>query len=337
MEQSSIARAVAREYDRRRQQADADRVHRRTEIYQAYPDLAALDRQLAAAGADLLLELIEPGRPQQAEARRQALLARRSAYLSQQGIDPDFDQVRPNCQICQDTGMAEGQFCSCRRQILVPLLLGQANLQNLAGLTFAQFDATLFSEQRDAARYRTERSPREQILALRQVCEHYTQQFDAQKQRNLLFVGPPGTGKTYLMACVANALLEQGRSVLYTTAPDLFEIMSNYRTMLASFHPDEIRYEQAVAMHDLVFHADLLLVDDLGTEPAAASRYADLLGIIDRRTGLGLHTMISSNADPAALRDTYDERLLSRLMGSFAIYRFFGADVRLELGRRRRG
>ncbi|MCD8498479.1 MAG: hypothetical protein LRY35_00260 [Clostridiales bacterium] len=112
--------------------------------------------------------------------------------------------------------------------------------------------------------------------------------------------------------------------------------MSNYRTMLASYHPDEIRYEQAVAMHDLVYHADLLLVDDLGTEPAAASRYADLLGIIDRRTGQNLATVISSNADPAALRDTYDERLLSRLMGSFAIYRFFGPDVRLEQGRRRR-
>jgi len=336
MELTSIARAIAREYDRRRQSAEADRVRRRAHVYAAHPDLADLDRQLAAAGADLLLEIIEPGRPQRAEARRQELLDRRQIILAQLGIAPDFDQLRPTCPLCQDTGIAHGQRCSCHRQILVPLLAGQANLHNQASLTFAQFDASLFSDQRDPARYRTERSPREQILALRQVCEQYVQQFGALKQPNLLFVGPPGTGKTFLMACMANALLEQGHSVLYTTAPDLFEIMSNYRTMLASFHPDEIRYEQAVALHDLVFHADLLLVDDLGTEPAAASRYADLLGIIDRRTGEGLHTLISSNADPAALRDTYDERLLSRLMGSFAIYRFFGPDVRLELGRRRR-
>lgn len=336
MEQASIARAIAREYDRRRQQAETDRVRRRTDVYRAHPDLAGLDRQLAAAGADLLLEIIEPGRPQRAESRRQELWHRRQAILAQHGLDPDFDQLRPTCPLCQDTGVANGQRCSCYRQILVPLLAEQANLHNLAGQTFDQFDASLFSDQKDSGRYRTERSPREQILALRQVCEQYASQFGEPKQRNLLFVGPPGTGKTFLMASLANALLEQGHSVLYTTAPDLFEIMSTYRTMLASFHPDEIRYEQAVGLHDLVFHADLLLVDDLGTEPAAASRYADLLGIIDRRTGQGLSTVISSNADPAALRDTYDERLLSRLMGSFAIYRFFGPDVRLELGRRRR-
>lgn len=336
MEQASIARAIAREYDRRRQQAQADRVRRRDDVYKSCPDLAALDRQLATAGADMLLEIIEPGRPQRAESRRQELELRRQAILAQSGIDPDFDQIRPTCTLCQDTGVANGQRCTCYRQILVPLLSEQANLHNLAGQTFARFDATLFSDQKDPGRYRTERSPREQIQALRQVCEQYVSQFDEPRQRNLLFVGPPGTGKTFLMACVANALLDQGRSILYTTAPDLFEIMSNYRTMLASFHPDEIRYEQAVALHDLVFHAELLLVDDLGTEPAAASRYADLLGIIDRRTGQGLATVISSNADPAALRDTYDERLLSRLMGSFAIYRFFGPDVRLEQGRRRR-
>ena len=336
MEQVSLARAVAREYDRRRQQTEAERELRRIKVYTQYPELAAIDRQIAAAGADLLLEVIEPGRPQRALLERQKLLAERESLIARLAIDPDFDQIRPICPICRDIGTDGTKRCQCYRQILVPLLSAQANLRNLSGQTFAHFDEMLFSDQAETSRYKSERSPRAQILALRQVCEHYVSHFDQLEQRNLLFVGPPGTGKTYLMSCVANALLEQGRSVIYVTAPMLFEIMSNYRTMLASFHPDEIRLEQANALHDLVHYAELLLVDDLGTEPAAASRYADLLGIIDHRSGAGLHTMISSNADPGALRDTYDERLLSRLMGSFAIYRFFGADVRLERNRRRR-
>ncbi len=338
MEPYSISRAVAREYDRRRQQSEQARLHRKSAVYTQFPQVADLDRKIAAAGADQLLEIIA-GHPQQihSQQQRQALQIERTALLAHLGISADFDQAHPICPNCRDTGIDQGHRCTCYRQILTPLLTSQANLRNLGQQTFARFDATLFSDQTNSQQFKSERSPRMQMQAILHVCENYVHQFDTIDQRNLLFVGPPGTGKTYLMACVANALLEQGRSVLYVTAPSLFEIMSNYRTLLASYHPDEVRLEQATALHDLVHHAELLLVDDLGTEHSAASRYADLLNVIDHRAGSGLHTIISSNADPQGLRDAYDERLTSRLVGSFAIYRFFGNDVRLEINRRRRG
>ncbi|MDD2533493.1 MAG: ATP-binding protein [Eubacteriales bacterium] len=338
MEQPSIGRAVAREYDRRRQQTEQARLHRRADVYGRYPQVAELDRKIAAAGAEQLLELLTThSGATPAQHLRQALQVERTALLGQLNVPIDFDQIRPVCPICRDTGIDQGHPCSCYRKILTPLLTAQANLRNLDGLTFARFDETLFSDQQNPTQYKVDRSPRAQILAIRQICEAYVQRFDSIEQRNLLFVGPPGTGKTYLMACMANILLDQGRSVLYVTAPLLFEIMSNYRTLLASYHPDEARLEQATALHDLVHHAEMLLIDDLGTEHSAAGRYADLLNIIDHRAGSGLHTVISSNADPVALRDAYDERLTSRLLGNFAIYRFFGSDVRLELNRRRRG
>lgn len=336
MQDVSISREIAREYDRRRRQTEDDRDRRRQQVYAQYPDLARLDRAIAEAGADLLLETIEPGRPARASQRKAELTAQRAERLASLGIAPDFDQLRPVCARCLDTGMIGHRRCDCYRQILVPLLTSQANLRALAGIHFDQFDPSLFSDQPDPARYHSDYSPRTQMLGIRQACERYVQEFDHLDQNNLLFVGRPGTGKTFLMACVANALLTQGRSVLYLTAPGLFEIMTEYRTILATFTPDEIRLERLTALHDAILNCDLLLIDDLGTEPTAANRYADLLGILDSRSLPGLHTMISSNAEPAALRDAYDERLLSRLMGGFAIYRFFGDDVRLLLNRRRR-
>jgi len=334
--QSSIRRTVAREYERRRFAAEIDRDRRIGEIHARWPELARLDRELATAGADLLLEAIDLSRPRCAAERKARLTAERADYLSACGLQPDYDQLRFTCPQCRDTGLVGSERCSCYKAILIPLLSANANLRALEGLTFDQFDESLFSSQPEPARYQSDLSPRQQINGLRQACQRFVRDFDLPETRNLLFIGKPGTGKTFLMACVAHALLTQGRSVLYMPAPQLFESLQEYRTLLNTYNPDEIRLERAAALHDSLMTCDLLLIDDLGTEAGAASRYADLLTVIDSRCQPQLKTIISSNADPATLRDTYDERLLSRLVGGFAVYRFFGDDVRLVMSRRRR-
>lgn len=334
--QASIAREVSREYERRRFAAEQARDRRVAEIHSRWPDLERIDRAIATAGADLLLEAIEPGRPQRAAARKADLNRQRNEFLTCSGIDPAYAQVSYSCPLCQDTGSVGQNRCSCYRKVLIPLLSASANLRALEGLTFDRFDDSLFSDKPDPARYQSDLSPRQQINGLRQACQRFVAEFDRPETRNLLFVGKPGTGKTFLMACIARDLLDNGRSVLYMPAPQLFESLQEYRTMLASYNPDEIRLEKATALHESLMTCELLLIDDLGTEAGAAARYADLLTVIDGRALPGLRTIVSSNADPSTLRDTYDERLLSRLVGGFAVYRFFGEDVRLVQSRRRR-
>lgn len=334
--QISIAREVSREYERRRFAAEQAFERRIAELYERWPDLAVLDRAIAAAGADLLLEAIEPGRPKRAAEAKEEYNRQRTAFLERHGIDPAYHQISYTCPLCQDTGMRGRERCSCYRKVLIPLLSANANLRALEGISFDRFDDSLFSDQPDPVRYQSDLSPRQQINGLRQACLRFVADFDRPETRNLLFVGKPGTGKTFLMACIAHDLLDQGRSVLYMPAPQLFESLQEYRTLLASFNPDDIRLERASALHESLMTCELLLIDDLGTEAGAAARYADLLTVIDGRALPGLRTIISSNADPSTLRDTYDERLLSRLVGGFAVYRFFGEDVRLVQSRRRR-
>ncbi len=334
--QASIGRSVAREYERRRFAAEQARDRETEKIYCQWPKLRQLDQKVAAAGADLLLEAIDPGRPRLAAGLKAELLKRRCEFLEAADIKPDFDQVHYSCPICKDTGYKDNRRCTCYRNVLIPLLTESANLKTLDGFAFDQFDESLFADQPDPGRYHSELSPRQQIQGLRQACLRFVSEFDQPETRNLLFVGKPGTGKTFLMVCIAHALLEQGYSVLYLTAPQLFDIIQEYRTLLASFKPDDIRLEKAMAMHESLMNCELLLIDDLGTEAGAASRYADLLTVIDGRNLPNLKTIISSNSDPATLRDTYDERLLSRLVGGFAVYRFFGEDIRMTQNRRRR-
>lgn len=332
----SIGRAVAAAYEDIRTQTERDRRNRRADVYGHHPELVRLDEQIASAGAELLLEAIDPDRPKQAAQTKEKLEQMRSSYLAAHDIDADFDRIRPRCSICRDSGRVNGTDCRCYRQVMMPLLIENANLKALRDISFDQYDASLFSPQPDPDKNKSSQSPREHMVAMKAALERYVQDFDA-NGGNLLFLGRPGTGKTFLMACLANALLSSGHMVLYISAPELFERLAELRVQQASFQPDPVRLEQLTALHDSLLHAQLLLIDDLGTESRGANRYSELLTLVDRRLAPGLSTVISSNADPAALKDNYDERLLSRLMGSYSIYRFFGEDVRLQLSRRRRG
>jgi DNA replication protein DnaC len=332
----SISKAVAAVYEETRLKAERERQLRRDSIHANHPELARLDREIAAAGADMLFEAIDPDRPRTASARKAGLEAERLSYMAQNGVDAGYDRIVYSCGKCLDTGKVGRQLCSCYRQVMMPLLISNANLKTLSGITFDSFDESLFSAETDQKKNQSGLSPRDNIRAIRSALERFVAAFE-DSAANLLFLGRPGTGKTFLMACLANEVLKKGHMVFYVSAPELFEILSELRVQQASFQPDPVRLEQLKALQDSLLNAELLLIDDLGTESRGANRYSELLSLIDRRLAPGLHTVISSNADALALKETYDERLLSRLMGNYSIYRFFGDDVRLQISRRRRG
>lgn len=72
---------------------------------------------------------------------------------------------------------------------------------------------------------------------------------------------------------------------------------------------------------------DLLVIDDLGTETMNSMKFTELYKIINTRllnqNGKITKTIISTNLDLQGLFNTYDERLVSRFVGSYNIYRFF--------------
>ena len=96
------------------------------------------------------------------------------------------------------------------------------------------------------------------------------------------------------------------------------------------------RFEEAGRDYATILESRLLIIDDLGTESMKPATLPELLQILDQRHGAGLRTLFCTNAEPAALRDLYDERLWSRLIGRCTILRFFGDDLRLRAARTRR-
>ena len=82
---------------------------------------------------------------------------------------------------------------------------------------------------------------------------------------------------------------------------------------------------------------DLLVIDDLGTETMNSMKFTELYKIINTRllnqNGKITKKIISTNLDLQGIFNTYDERIVSRILGHYTIYRLFADDIRV-LGER---
>ena len=126
--------------------------------------------------------------------------------------------------------------------------------------------------------------------------------------------------------CIANELLKKGTTVLYQTAPVLLESVINYKMSKNKSSIDNI--------YSSVLNCDLLIIDDLGTESLNSMKLSELFTILNTRI-LNLNnkvtkTIISTNLDINDIFRIYEERIGSRIIGYYDIYRFFGEDLRFK-------
>ena len=126
--------------------------------------------------------------------------------------------------------------------------------------------------------------------------------------------------------CIANELLKKGKTVLYQTAPVLLESVINYKMSKNKSSIDNI--------YNSVLNCDLLIIDDLGTESLNIMKLSELFTILNTRI-LNLNnkvtkTIISTNLDINDIFRIYEERIGSRIIGYYDIYRFFGEDLRFK-------
>lgn len=336
----SLSKRVAREYARRRNEAERLGEIRVRQVHGAHPRLLELERRIAEAGAESLPVPAAVGDAGMEAARRMAeLLRERADYLQTAGLDPEYDRPAYACRTCSDTGYrveasregARPVRCRCQDALRAALLMEEANLP-LPGAGWTAFDASLLSGRTDPARFGSDRSPRHQAQAILEACRQFVDRFDEPDTRNLLFTGNPGTGKTFMASLVGNAMIAKNKSVLYLTVPALMEALRQYQILSTAYDPDQERYERATDLRSAIQDCDFLILDDLGTEPPSDFRLPALLQLLDQRAGFGeegvRRTLLATNLELPALRDTYDERLLSRILGGFSVFRFFGEDLR---------
>lgn len=126
--------------------------------------------------------------------------------------------------------------------------------------------------------------------------------------------------------CIAQSLLEKGKTVLYQTAPVLLESIIDYKMSKQKDTYDNI--------YKSTLETDLLIIDDLGTESLNSMKLSELFTILNTRI-LNLNnkitkTIISTNLNINDIFNNYEERIGSRIAGFYDVYFFFGNDLRFK-------
>ncbi len=124
--------------------------------------------------------------------------------------------------------------------------------------------------------------------------------------RGLYFCGDVGTGKTHLAVAVMNELITRKRvPSLFVTVP---ELLDNLR---GAYNDPGRNLDEWM---DAVKNADLLLLDDLGSERPTEWVQERVFVIVNHRYREALPTIFTSNIGPKDLAAQLGERTASRII-----------------------
>jgi len=346
MGQAAAYKEIMRRYETAQNNAHNLRDRRQANVYKTLPRVQEIDREMAKLGlslARLALNTNAASAKLSIEAARAAydqLAEEKNALFQSASIPDNYLTDVYQCAACADTGYINAQTaaaerCACLKQKLIDQYYAMSNLGDvLARENFASFRADYFCE---AIHPDEGLSPRKNIESIRksatlfvtQITENRAQDF-AKATPNLLFYGTTGLGKTFLCHCIAKAMLEAGFTVLYVTAPRLFKLIQSQQ-----FNRNNA--DEADEKLDAVQDADLLILDDLGAEFSNIITDSALFDVVNQRLLDGRATVISTNLTLGELEEQYTERIVSRFIGNYKWFKFFGDDLRVRQAERMLG
>ena len=216
------------------------------------------------------------------------------------GYEPPLAPA-PNCPICNDAGYLRRDVppshpsfgklfpCDCKvreqNERLASELRNLSNLDAFPDHTFDQFDDSVAG-----------------VEAAFQAAQDYAASPDGW----LFLHGGVGTGKTHLAVAIANEMIASrpNSRVLFAVVPDLLDHLR------ATFDPSKgVDYDERF---EQIRRADLLILDDLGTENTTPWAREKLFQIFNHRYNERSATVVTSNHDIYEIEDRVRSRLLDQ-------------------------
>lgn len=313
-----------REYDRNKLLHKRELDEKFNEIYSKIPRIREINESISSISIQGAKRMLLEGEGTTEDIKKQieALSKEKASLLRQNGYPEDYLTMEYTCPKCQDTGYVGQHKCSCLKNSIIEILYEQSNIkdvlekENFNTFSFKHYD----NDVKDSI---TGLTPLENMHEVVKTCRDYIDNFKTE-YRSLYLYGPTGVGKTFLTNCIAKELIESSHSVIYVSSIRLFELLAD-----STFKKNGSLEGKDLANN--ILDCDLLIIDDLGTEMVNSFTAASLFNCINERHLRRKSVIISTNLSLAELRQTYSERIFSRITSNYTLLKIYGDDLRLKL------
>ena len=301
------------EYKQARQQAIEDCRRRTDKIRREIPrleEIASLRRGLAF---DMGRAIMEKGEQARVEymSRIAELDGEEAQLLISAGYDADCFSPKFRCELCCDTGYVgelHRTLCTCIKSRMAEERFASSAIDKTQSFDALRTDV-----------YPTEKQ-KNQAAKAKDICMKYAADFPDQSPKDLLLTGPTGLGKSHLLNAIGLEVTAKGYFVYKTTAYNLINAAM-----------DAIK--QRTNAPDFM-EPDLLIIDDLGTEPMIPSVTREtLFSVINERQSAGRAILWATNLGLEHIQSNYGDRFLSRLVAPriTGILHMSGDDLRTRI------
>lgn len=300
-----------------RSRAIAVSIERREEAEKRCPRLADITKELSTVGAGIAKTFYadEPVQSMEALANESLRLQEeRKALLKAMDLPEDYLEPPYTCKVCKDKGRVDGKICACIKQRAIDISLEElAAVSPSKHCTFVNFDLSYYkniTDENGKSIYDKTKNNFEYLKA-------YSGDFSAES-KSLYIFGKTGLGKTHLSLAVAGTVIQKGYHVLYGMAGVIFSDIEKEK-----FKSAEGKYTM-----EKLLQADLLIIDDLGSEFHTSFSASVAHNIIEGRLLAGKPVIITTNLDLGGIHKQYGERIASRILGEYVPIKFEGEDIR---------
>ena len=198
---NEVLNSLLKDYEKKKLQAEIDCEKRKEQLYKNVPKLSEIEDELNNFAINMTKNILKNGdsslEKSELEKRITNLKMEKAKILSELHLPSDYLKPHYECKICNDTGYITDSnykttMCSCLKQKLFDYSFNKSNMSNLDKENFSTFNANVFSDEVDVAKYKYNISPRRNILNIKDKCLEFVENFDNPNYKNLLFTGNVG-------------------------------------------------------------------------------------------------------------------------------------------------